>query len=90
MSHVLEGLDKFTVAYLDDIIFSNTLKDHLVHIQTVFYRLREHSLKLKLKKCSFLKAETIYLDFIVNEHGGGGRVVRWCWVNFQCRGVLQF
>ena len=20
--------------------------------------------------------------------GGGGRVVRWCWVNFQCRGVL--
>ena len=20
----------------------------------------------------------------------GGRVVRWCWVNFQCRGVLQF
>ena len=28
-----------------------------------------------------------------NQHvgggGGGGRVVRWCWVNFQCRGVLQ-
>ena len=22
--------------------------------------------------------------------GGGGQVVRWCWVNFQCRGVLQF
>ena len=21
--------------------------------------------------------------------GGGGRVVRWCWVNFQCRSVLQ-
>ena len=21
---------------------------------------------------------------------GGGRVGRWCWVNFQCRGVLQF
>ena len=20
----------------------------------------------------------------------GGRVVRWFWVNFQCRGVLQF
>ena len=20
--------------------------------------------------------------------GSGGRVVRWCWVNFQCRGVL--
>ena len=22
--------------------------------------------------------------------GGGGRVVRWCWVNFQCQSVLQF
>ena len=21
---------------------------------------------------------------------GGGRVVRWCWVNFQCLGVLLF
>ena len=21
---------------------------------------------------------------------GDGRVVRWCWVNFQCLGVLQF
>ena len=21
---------------------------------------------------------------------GGGRVVRWCWTNFRCRGVLQF
>ena len=21
---------------------------------------------------------------------GGDRVVRWCWVNFQCLGVLQF
>ena len=22
------------------------------------------------------------------KHQGGGRVERWCWVNFQCRGVL--
>ena len=28
----------------------------------------------------FLKRATKYI--------GGGRVVRWCWVNFQCRGVL--
>ena len=26
----------------------------------------------------------------LNPKPGGGRVVRWCWVNFQCRGVLQF
>ena len=29
------------------------------------------------------------LDFFLS-FLGGGRVVRRCWVNFQCRGVLQF
>ena len=24
----------------------------------------------------------------ISPRAGGGRVVRWCWVNFQCRGVL--
>lgn len=70
MARVLEGLDKFTVAYLDDIlIFSETLEEHLAHIQNVFDRLRKHHLKLKLKKCSFLKAETNYLGFVINESG---------------------
>ena len=32
---------------------------------------------------------TKFVDQSVVIHGGG-RVVRWCWVNFQCRGVLQF
>ena len=27
----------------------------------------------------------VYLEL---KKKGGGRVVRWCWVNFQCRGVL--
>ena len=30
------------------------------------------------------------IKFFPSKIGGGGRVVRWCWVNFQCRGVLQF
>ena len=70
MARVLEGLDKFSVAYLDDIlIFSETLEEHLAHIQNVFDRLRKHHLKLKLKKCSFLEAETNYLGFVINESG---------------------
>ena len=28
------------------------------------------------------------LGFIESVHVGGGRVMRRCWVNFQCRGVL--
>ena len=33
---------------------------------------------------------TFYLWFSSLGGGGWGRVVRWCWVDFQCRGVLQF
>ena len=32
----------------------------------------------------------VLVKFTANRSLGGGRVVRWCWVNFQCRGVLQF
>ena len=48
----------------------------------------------------FLIKQMIQLPILLLEHIfprfgcslliGGGRVVRWCWVNFQCRGVLQF
>ena len=38
--------------------------------------------------------DTLFVDFKPNvcftSEPGGGRVVRWCWVNFQCLGVLQF
>lgn len=41
----------------------------MAHIQQIFDRLRDHSLRLKLKKCSVLKAETNYLGFVINENG---------------------
>ena len=70
MSIVLHGLSHFATAYLDDIlIYSETLEDHMHHLQEVFDRLREHGLKLKLKKCSFLKLETNYLGFLINDRG---------------------
>jgi hypothetical protein len=69
MSIVLEGLE-FAIAYLDDIlIFSETLEEHMRHIQIVMDRLREHHLKLKLKKCSFLQSETSYLGFKIGKDG---------------------
>ena len=36
-------------------------------------------------RCGWGFVWTFFLSSI-----GGGRVVRWCWVNFECRGVLQF
>ena len=33
---------------------------------------------------------SLCLSDFLSFHTGGGRVVRWCWVNFQCLGILQF
>ena len=70
MSIVLQDLDTFALAYLDDIlIFSETIEDHEKHIKTVFDRLRQHGLKLKAKKCSFVKDQTEYLGFVIDKNG---------------------
>lgn len=70
MSVVLQGLDSFVLAYLDDIlIFSKSIEEHERHLRTVFDRLRQHGLKLKAKKCSFMKEQTQYLGFIIDKRG---------------------
>ncbi|VDI78046.1 Hypothetical predicted protein [Mytilus galloprovincialis] len=70
VTEVLQGLEHFSTAYIDDIlIFSETEEEHLGHIQQVFDRLRQHKLKLKLKKCNFLQNETNYLGFIISKDG---------------------
>ena len=52
MEAVLRGLSwKSCLIYLDDvIIFSKTIKEHVVHLQEVFERLRSAGLKLKAEK----------------------------------------
>ena len=58
------------LVYLDDIIvFSNTLDDHIQHLETVFKLLAEAGLKLKLKKCDFFKEEIKYLGHVVSRDG---------------------
>ena len=70
MSIVLEGLENFSMAYLDDIIiFSSSVREHLQHLQAVFERLKSHGLKLKLPKCQFMNEETRYLGFVINKNG---------------------
>ena len=67
---VLSGYSQFAAAYLDDIlIFSSSIEEHFQHLQFVFNRLRQHNLRLKLKKCSFAQTETNYLGFIIGSNG---------------------
>lgn len=50
-NRVLEDCRDFAIAYLDDIlILSKTKSDHLRHIESIFGKLREHNLKLKMKR----------------------------------------
>ena len=70
MGIILNQCSDFAVPYLDDIIiFSPTLEKHLEHIQKVFDSLREHNLKLKLKKSCFMLEETNYLGFVISSRG---------------------
>ena len=66
MDGVLRDLDQFSAAYLDDvIIFSETWEDHMLHLTTVFQRLREAGLTVKAKKCQFGMSHCVYLGHIV-------------------------
>ena len=70
MDEVLRGYNDFCACYLDDIVlFSRTLEEHKTHITKVLDRLRQHKLKIKLKKCSFVKKETKYLGFVISTEG---------------------
>ena len=67
MQRVLIGLNpeegpSFVSVYLDDVIvYSETLEDHLKHLQRVIERFMKTGLKLKPGKCHFVCKEVLYL-----------------------------
>ena len=71
MDHMLEGLEDFTAAYLDDlVIYSETWEDHLRHVRSVLRTLKEAGLTAKPQKCQFAMSRCTYLGHTV----GGGKV----------------
>ena len=71
MEVVLAGLLwKSCFAYIDDILVcSQTFSEHIEHLGQVFARLRKASLRLKARKCLFLRDEVPYLGHIVTKDG---------------------
>jgi len=66
MDCLINGMDSFAAAYLDDIvIYSSTWEEHLAHIRAVFEGLREAGLTVKPRKCQFGMSQCVYLGHIV-------------------------
>jgi hypothetical protein len=58
------------ILYLDDIlVFSCTIEEMIDRLDCVFERLEKFGLKLKPRKCSLFKRETIYLGHVVSADG---------------------
>ena len=69
MKEVLEGIPNI-LCYIDDIlVFSRDVDSHLHTLELVLERLKKAGLKVKLKKCHFLKRE---VDFLGHKVSGDG------------------
>ena len=71
MSMVLQDiLGVFCFCYIDDIIIhSKTYEDHLKNLDTVFTKLVQANLTLKLEKCKFMVTEVKYLGHKISKDG---------------------
>ena len=57
---------KFCDVYLDDIIiYSKSVEEHQNHLRIVFEKIRNASLKIKLKKCKFFETKIEYLGYVI-------------------------
>ena len=57
-------------SYIDDILIaSDSLVNHLAHIEILLARLVEHNLSANPKKCSFLQKEVAFLGHLVSGAG---------------------
>ena len=75
MQQVLMGLNPldspdFVSVYIDDVlVFSETLNDHMEHLQKVITRIQSVGLKLKPAKCHFACREVKYLGHLITPSG---------------------
>ena len=63
-------MDKFCLAYLDDIlIYNDTEEEYLEYVKIVLEKLRKAGLYLDIKKCEFKVKIVKYLGLIITNEG---------------------
>ena len=61
-----EHLDKFIMAYLNNIIvYLENEEEHREHIKWVLKRLQEEQMLVAIKKCEFFIKKTNFIGFII-------------------------
>ena len=64
-----DAINNYAQAFVDDIIiYSDTLEEHLKHIEKVFEKLKRANLKLKLCKCIFASTEITFLGHVITHN----------------------
>ena len=61
-----EYLNKFVMAYLDDIIiYSNSKEEYYEHVKWVLEQLNDVEIPIVIEKCEFLIKKTNFIGFII-------------------------
>ncbi|KAK3526080.1 hypothetical protein QTP70_014642 [Hemibagrus guttatus] len=74
---------QIVLVYLDDLlVYSSTFHKHLVWLETVFRKLKETGLKIKIEKCHFLQPERY------KPHQGSSALYKSSWTS-QCQTAFE-
>ena len=67
MESTLQGLEVFTLVYLDDVlVFSETEEQYRLDVKRVVQRFQDEKMKVKLSKSKFAKKEIQFLGHVVS------------------------
>ena len=66
MDKILHGLEKVCS---DILISSNSKEEHLILLKEVLRRLEVHGIKIRRRKCEFLKPSITYLGYCIDKDG---------------------
>jgi hypothetical protein len=63
-------VNKIIIIYYDDnLVFSQSIEEHLRHLRTVFERIKKAGMTLKPQKCFFFKTEITFLGYRISKSG---------------------